>query len=178
MVNTKRAQPKKELTHKSRIVMRIATAAQERADAATERVAFGPEDAPTETTALAVLSKAPTTLKVDGAGKVVGTRVSGQGHKRDRKRFSSLNVKNTYQVQTYAKRMEARENRDRMKAEEAKLKEMHAGLREAERRRQKQKAEAREARLKKMYEASGQRITNALTLRKLTPKQLGRLHKM
>jgi hypothetical protein len=74
--------------------------------------------------------------------------------------------------------MEARENRDRMKAEEAKLKEMHAGLREAERRRQKQKAEAREARLKKMYEASGQRITNALTLRKLTPKQLGRLHKM
>jgi hypothetical protein len=39
--------------------MRIATAAQERADAATERVAFGPEDAPTETTALAVLSKAP-----------------------------------------------------------------------------------------------------------------------
>jgi len=86
-------------------------------------------------------------------------------------------VKNKLMTSSYAKRVAEREARDRIKVEQAKLNEMSEAIKDAERRRHKQKEEARAERIKAQNAATGQKLS-LKTLKKLTPKQLKKLHRM
>ncbi len=96
--------------------------------------------------------------------------------KVDRKRFSSLKKLNKAQTKSYAERMEEKEERARMKAQEESYKALIKAEKEEERRKAEQRKQQKEENERKGMVV--QKITNTKKLKKLTPKQMRQIMKM
>ena len=96
--------------------------------------------------------------------------------KGDRKRFSSLKKLNKAQTKSYAERMEEKEERARMKAQESSYKALINNERDEERRKAEQRKKQKEENERKGMVV--QKITNTKKLKKLTPKQMRQIIKM